>query len=125
MPDDVFPKPVSVFSFAGPYVGDGSFRAAHTLLEQQGKLRHLRVTNHQDIVTTIPKVAFQWNVFDRESHVGALFKHVGMHMRLFANDHFHVSYPKVLSTKLQSHMNELRRGITQCCYAQYHTNFVQ
>ena len=51
MPDDVIPKPVSCFTFGAPYVGDESFRRANSLLQSLGKLRHLRVCNHKDLVT--------------------------------------------------------------------------
>lgn len=74
-PDSLIPKPVSLFSIAGPYVGDESFRSAHQLLESLGKLRHLRVSNHKDLVPTVPKISFRLNVFNQSSHVGAFFKH--------------------------------------------------
>lgn len=46
-PDNVIPKPVSLFTFGGPYVGDETFRVAFQASETQGKLRHVRVSNHK------------------------------------------------------------------------------
>ena len=113
-PDNVIPKPVSLFSIASPYVGDASFRAAHQLLERQGKLRHLRLTNHKDAVTLVPKFSFRWNIFDRSSSVGSLFKHVGVNLRLFSgSDAFELSYPKVVSGTFSGFLNEFARGWDQ------------
>lgn len=89
--DDIVPKPVSLFSFAGPYVGDHAFRSAHQLLESLGKLRHLRVSNNGDIVTIVPNVSFRW-AWCSESHTGTLFKHVGMNIRLYS-DSLDIRYP--------------------------------
>ena len=82
--DKLVPKPVSLFSIAGPYVGDSQFRSSHQLMEMLGKLRHVRVSNHKDIVTIVPKMSFKWNIFDSSSHVGCMFKHVGVNLRLYS-----------------------------------------
>lgn len=60
--DDKIPKPVSLFSIAGPYVGDDSFAKAFSLLESLGKLRCCRLVNHKDLVTIMPKFSFKWDV---------------------------------------------------------------
>ena len=117
-PDSIVPKPVSLFSFAGPYVGDESFRSAHLLLESMGKLRHLRVTNHKDVVTLIPKMSFSWNVFS--PHVGSLFKHVGLNVRLLdGSAPFEISYPRVRSGYFTATMDELARGWDQSIFANF------
>lgn len=122
-PDSLVPKPVSLFSFAGPYVGDESFRAAHQLLEQHGKLRHLRVTNHRDIVTTVPKVSFRLKILDRDSHVGSLFKHVGINLRLYADSNrFEVHFPAVRTGSFSSAAWEMRRGVFQINAMNFHLN---
>jgi hypothetical protein len=89
---------VTLISIASPYVGDASFRSAHQLLEGMGKLRHLRVSSQKDLVPLHPKVSFRWQFYDARSHVGSLFKHVGMNLRLLEeHGSFDVSYPKVVA----------------------------
>lgn len=102
-PKALIPKPVTCFSIGSPYVGDESFQAAHQLLEGQGYLRHLRVTNHKDMIPLHPKMSFTWRLFDRSAHVGAPFKHVGMNLRLKDEDiPFNIEYPKVTTSFMES-----------------------
>jgi Lipase (class 3) len=125
-PDSRIPKPVTVVSIASPYVGDASFRGAHQLLEGMGKLRHLRVSSSKDVVPLHPKVSFRWQFYDSRSHVGALFKHVGVNVRLLEeHGSFDVSYPKALplaedggplppvSNLFDAFLDELSRGWLQ------------
>lgn len=113
-PDDLVPKPVSLFGIAGPYVGDESFARAFQLMESLGRIRHLRLVNHKDLVTTVPKFSFRRRFWDQESHVGALFKHVGMGLRLYADDSpFEIIYRKKRSGWLTSSADELARGFDQ------------
>lgn len=122
-PDDLIPKPVSCFSIAGPYVGDYSFRAAHQLLEAQGKLRHLRVTNHKDLVTIVPKMSFKWRFYDSEASVGSLFKHVGMNVKLYEGDApFEVGFPTVRSGQFSGAWEELARGWDQTWFSNWSWN---
>lgn len=117
-PDTVIPKPVSLITFGGPYVGDESFRSAHQVLESQGRLRNLRVTNHRDLITTVPKMAFRWKFYEPDSHVGTLFKHVGMNLRLNEGDTtFDISYPKVRTGYFTSTVDEITRGWDQSLFA--------
>ena len=122
--DEVIPKPVSLFSIAGPYAGDASFRAAHQLLEAHGKLRHLRVSNHKDVVTIVPKMSFKFNIFDSTAHVFALFKHVGVHIRMFEDETtpMEISYPRVRTGYWQSTVEELSRGWEQSLPANWSWN---
>lgn len=126
--DSRIPKPVTLISIASPYVGDQSFRTAHQLLEGWGKLRHLRVSSQKDLVPLHPKVSFRWQFYNSRSHVGSLFKHVGMNLRLL-EEHGGVnfSYPKVMTTTavdnshphgtirsyVDSFLDELSRGWDQ------------
>jgi len=122
-PDTVIPKPVSLFSIASPYVGDDSFRSAHQVLESQGKLRHLRVANHRDLVPLVPKFSFKWTLFDSDASVGSLFKHVGMNLRLYEGDTtFEVQYPQVRSGYLTSIWGELSRGWDQTLFTNWSWN---
>jgi hypothetical protein len=119
-PDSKIPKPVSLFSIAGPYCGDESFRDAHQLLEGLGKLRHLRLSNHKDLVTIVPKASFRWNIFSGSAHAVSLFKHVGVNLRLFEGaKSFEISYPRVRTGHFSSTYDELMRGFDQSIFANF------
>lgn len=151
-PDAIIPKPVTCVSIASPYVGDDSFRQAHQMLEGLGKLRHLRVTNHKDVVTASPKVSFRWSFYGMSSdddggHVGSLFKHVGMNLRLYQNQDrldeeektsssrqspppsepsFEISYPKVpFGFFIANYFDEMARGWDQSPFANLSCNPVE
>lgn len=51
------PLPVSVVSVASPRVGNINFARTFLEMESQGRLRHLRIANHQDPVTLGPTVS--------------------------------------------------------------------
>jgi hypothetical protein len=116
-PDYKVPKPVTLVSIACPYVGDASFLSAHQLLESQGKLRHLRVSNDKDSVTLLPKLSWRLHhLCDAPSHVGYSFKHVGIHLRLYGGDSaFEINYPKVRSGYFASLYEEFWRSWDQQC----------
>jgi predicted lipase len=86
-------KPVVNITFASPYVGNWEFRKHFRELERQGKIRHLRVSNQDDVVPLTPNFSL---------HKGSvvLYKHVGLHLKLFRDEgilrkSFHnLSYPK-------------------------------
>jgi Lipase (class 3) len=114
-PDTEMPKPVTVVSFASPYVGDESFRSAHRVLESTGRLRHVRVTAHKDLIPLVPKVAF-----DMKAGVGSLFKHVGMNLRLYEGDTpFEVLYPAVRTGKWTAWYEEWSRGWEQTLWTNW------
>jgi hypothetical protein len=50
-------KPIVNISFASPYVGDSEFQQHFEALEKQGKIRHLRVTNEDNVVSLAPFVS--------------------------------------------------------------------
>lgn len=108
------PKPVSLVTIAGPYVGDESFANAFQLMESHGRIRHVRLVNHKDLVTTVPKFSFRWKFYERQSHVGALFKHVGIGMRLYAGSApFELVYRKKHSGWWSGSLGEFGRGWDQ------------
>jgi hypothetical protein len=78
-------KPVEVFSFASPFVGDHQFRTAFKLLEREGKLVHARIVNEHDFVPMLPfispKVDFEEKL-TTESFDVTLYKHVGLQIFL-------------------------------------------
>jgi len=121
-PDSMIPKPVSVFSFASPYVGDESFRSAHILLERLGKLRHMRVSNHRDIITTVPKMSFSLRILHRKSYGGSLFKHVGINLQLFDESPCAIIFPRVRTGSVSALYEETARGLRQCLLANIHLN---
>lgn len=48
---------VTNVSFASPYAGDQGFRDYFYELEQNNKIRHLRITNDEETVPLAPPVA--------------------------------------------------------------------
>jgi Lipase (class 3) len=123
LPDTLIPKPVSLFSFGAPYVGDDSFRDAFRLLESQGKLRYCRVTNQKDMVPLVPKVSFKFAFYEPDAHVGATYKHVGMNLRFFGDTTpFEILYPKVRTGWMSSFYDEMYRGWEQTLFSNWMWN---
>lgn len=88
-------------SFASPFVGDQQFRDNFYEMEQSNRIKHLRVSNYEDVVPLIPNTTFPG--FDFHT-----YKHVGVNLKLFKKSllhpyHYHISYPKKGSL-----VNELR-----------------
>lgn len=105
-------------------MGDENFAEAFQLLESLGRIRHLRLANHKDLVTVVPKFSFRWKFYDEGSHVGALFKHVGMGIRLYeGNTPFETIYRKKRSGWFASSADELARGWDQMLFANFSWNF--
>jgi len=85
-------KPVMNVTFASPFVGDAVFQKEFQELERDGWIRHLRVSNEDDVVPLIP--------FSSNDLIPTPFKHVGMHVRLYEKTLWRwytskISYPKV------------------------------
>ena len=119
------------------------------MLEGLGKLRHLRISNHKDVVTASPKVSFRWGFYgttsdDDSGHVGSLFKHVGMNLRLYQNEKrseveglprqspehphstFEISFPKVpYGFFIGNYFDEMARGWDQSPFANLSCNPVE
>ena len=100
--DSILPKPVTCVSFGSPAIGDQLFRQCHEILERLGNLRHIRVTNHMDLIPAFPIMAMSefdtcYNLlFDEGSNVGTRYTHAGINVKLRSQkDSFDVSYPKV------------------------------
>jgi len=96
--DNDIPCPVTCVSVASPRVGEGTFQHAFTLLEQQGKLRHLRIANDKDPVTIMPKSSSKkiWAMLSPASYIAfklsdqdfaekETYKHTGMKLKLRKN----------------------------------------
>lgn len=90
------PVPVTCVSVASPKVGSESFRKAFQLLEEQGKLRHLRIANERDPVTLSPPASSKLMLLSLSpvalavtstlsSHVqDEVYKHVGLKLKLYS-----------------------------------------
>jgi predicted lipase len=85
-------KPVMNVSFASPFVGDHKFQREFQNLEKTNVIRHLRISNEDDVVPLIP--------FATLDLVPKPYKHVGVNVRLYnktpwRNFTHKISYPKV------------------------------
>lgn len=70
-------KMITNVSVASPFVGDEEFCNNFQDLERKRKIRHLRVSNYQDVIPLIPACTYP-------SLDGiALYKHCGMNIRLY------------------------------------------
>lgn len=92
--EDDFPgKMITNVSFASPFVGGPSFRSKFIELERKKKIKHLRVSNYQDVVPLIPACSFPL------PNGVEFYKHVGMNIRLYeggdlAAPNYRRFYPK-------------------------------
>jgi hypothetical protein len=68
-------KYITCISFASPYVGDEGWSAAFGLLETEGRLRHIRVSNEHDFVPLMPP-PFKF-------FLGPCYKHTGVNLHLW------------------------------------------
>lgn len=75
-------KPISCITFASPKVGNIRFVRAFQELELQQKIHCLRVANHGDVITQLPDRLTCLTFWCQ----GAIFRHVGVEMRLYRTD---------------------------------------
>ena len=73
-------KPIINVSVASPYVGNQGFANAVKRLEQEGWLRHIRVSNQGDVVPVGPPKYFLYNKF--ESVYNEPYVHTGCNVHL-------------------------------------------
>ena len=74
------PQPVTCVSVGSPCIGDQRFLNAFRMLERSGKIRYLRISNSNDPIAQLPP--FSW------------YRHVGLNLRLEADNGFQLTYPK-------------------------------
>jgi Lipase (class 3) len=118
--DTIAPKPVTLLTIGAPYVGDESFADSFQLMESLGMLRCCRVVNQKDIITCVPKMAFRWKFYDPQAHVGTLFKHVGMAIRLYEGQKpFEIIYRRKREGRYTSLWDEMVRGWDQTLFTQF------
>jgi hypothetical protein len=91
-------------SFASPYCGDQGFRDHLYELEKSKRIRHLRVSNDEDIVTLLPNITLPIpNEF---------YKHTGMNIRLYNDeDQFLMPKCRLFYPKKGSLLNEVRNAV--------------
>ena len=59
-------------------------------------------------------MSFRWKFYDADSHVGSLFKHVGVNLRLYeGTSAIEVTYPRVRTGYVSSIFDDLARGWEQ------------
>mmetsp|Transcript_28395 Transcript_28395/g.44153 ORF Transcript_28395/g.44153 Transcript_28395/m.44153 type:complete len:440 (+) Transcript_28395:163-1482(+) len=86
-------KPVKCVSIASPKVGSMSFFKAFQALEREGKLRHLRVANNNDLVTHVPDRS-TFSVAYVAAAQSSIFRHVGLNLSLQEDKElFQIIYP--------------------------------
>jgi hypothetical protein len=80
-------KNVTNISFGSPYIGSWEFRKNFQKLEKLGRVRHLRVSNNDDVKPITLNTC---------SHRGIpiLCEHVGVNRKLFRKSDPKISYPK-------------------------------
>lgn len=106
-----FQMPITCVSIASPKVGDDGFRKAFQLLEEAGKLRHLRVANSLDPVTQNPPAstmttlaafspaALLYSLARKDGTHNEIYYHVGVKLKLFGEEDappspFKISYSR-------------------------------
>ena len=90
-------------SFASPFVGNQAFRNSFEALEQKNRIRHLRVSNENDVVPLIPFMTLT-------SPLLMTYKHVGMNVRLYEKSLFSPDY-RIFYPKKGSVVTEVRNAI--------------
>ena len=78
-------------SFASPFVGDQKFRASFYGWEKSNNIKHLRMSNYEDVVPLMPFTSFELKPVP--------YKHTGLNIKMFNKSllhpyHHHLSYPK-------------------------------
>lgn len=92
---------VTNVSFASPYCGDQGFRDSFYDLEKNNKIRHIRVSNDEDVVPLIPFAAPPLE----------MYKHTGMNVRMFNPDQILMPKCRLFYPKEGSWPNEVRNAL--------------
>eukprot|EP00573_Skeletonema_grethae_P001419 CAMPEP_0201690228 /NCGR_PEP_ID=MMETSP0578-20130828/3690_1 /ASSEMBLY_ACC=CAM_ASM_000663 /TAXON_ID=267565 /ORGANISM="Skeletonema grethea, Strain CCMP 1804" /LENGTH=515 /DNA_ID=CAMNT_0048175137 /DNA_START=160 /DNA_END=1707 /DNA_ORIENTATION=- len=95
---------VTNVSFASPYCGGQEFRDHFYELEKKNLIRHIRISNEEDIVPLIPFVAPN-GIAPPE-----MYKHVGMNIRMYNDSHLLFPKCRLFYPKEGSLPNEVRNA---------------
>lgn len=98
------PKPITCISVESPFVAGATLKDAFKQLEQDGLIRHLRITNSRSTVPAIPMIA-------PSILRPGLYHHVGIHLNLFNRNNFRVSYPRKGGGWLRAIRNSILKPI--------------
>jgi hypothetical protein len=90
-------------SFASPFVGNHEFRENFESLERKKKLKHLRVSNHEDVVPLLPYCTFTRPVM--------AFKHVGVNVKLQTIQSGNIKDSRISYPKRGSFLTELSNAM--------------
>jgi len=96
---------VTNVSFASPYCGDQGFRDHFYQLEQKNLIRHIRISNEEDVVPLIPFVAPN-GIAPLE-----MYKHTGMNIRMYNADQLFFPKCRLFYPKMGSLTNEVRNAV--------------
>eukprot|EP00574_Skeletonema_japonicum_P002923 CAMPEP_0201718292 /NCGR_PEP_ID=MMETSP0593-20130828/3834_1 /ASSEMBLY_ACC=CAM_ASM_000672 /TAXON_ID=267983 /ORGANISM="Skeletonema japonicum, Strain CCMP2506" /LENGTH=515 /DNA_ID=CAMNT_0048208555 /DNA_START=180 /DNA_END=1727 /DNA_ORIENTATION=+ len=96
---------VTNVSFASPYCGGQEFRDHFYELEKKNLIRHIRISNEEDVVPLIPFFAPN-GIAPPE-----MFKHVGMNIRMYDGDHLLMPKCRLFYPKEGSLPNEIRNAV--------------
>jgi len=111
--EDKAPGLILCITFASPYVGDTAFFRAFQELMVAGKVRYLRVKNHKDLITTMPKA--MWLLGMAYHWYPRTYRHVGVELRLFQDGKYRVHHPVVHRGRLRIVADDFARCAKSTC----------
>jgi predicted lipase len=93
-------------SFASPFVGDQAFRDSFYKWEKTNKVKHLRISNYEDVVPLIPFTTLP-------ALPGKFFayKHTGVNVKLYNKSLIHPNQTRISYPKKDSALNEVHNAL--------------
>lgn len=99
---------VTNVTFASPYVGDQTFRDNFYDLEQKKRIRHLRISNDEDVIPLIPCLTLPSGLPIPQLEA---YKHTGMNIRLYNEDNIFMPKCRLFYPKKGDTVNEVRNAV--------------
>jgi len=106
-------------SFASPFVGDQQFRDKFYELEQEGKIKHLRFSNYEDLVPLVP-----YSTLTPVGPGAHTYKHTGINVKLFNKTFVHPYHYKLSYPMKNSLPNELRNAMRANIFNGFNVNIL-
>lgn len=106
-------------SFASPFVGDQQFRDKFYELEQEGKIKHLRFSNYEDVVPLVP-----YSTLTPIGPCAHTYKHTGINVKLFNKTLVHPYHYKLSYPMKDSWPNELRNAMRANIFNGFNVNIL-